>query len=124
MEPVDQKLVSSWYDVQSVPQTFVQPPEKWPGKDIDVPLCKNIPVVDLRGPDWSRTIEQISEAIQEFGFFQVQKRKKNKKNHAPSSILVFYTSFILLFTFKFGHMRIRTSYKFSITEQTIVYNIV
>ncbi|XP_068323291.1 hyoscyamine 6-dioxygenase-like [Pyrus communis] len=79
MEPVDQKLVSSWYDVQSVPQTFVQPPEKWPGKDIDVPLCKNIPVVDLRGPGWSRTIEQISEAIQEFGFFQVINHGVSKK---------------------------------------------
>ncbi|PQQ17827.1 hyoscyamine 6-dioxygenase [Prunus yedoensis var. nudiflora] len=67
---LDQKLVSSWFDVQSVPQTYVHPPEKRPGK-LNVPLCKKIPVVDLGSHDRRDTIHRISKASEEFGFFQV-----------------------------------------------------
>ncbi|KAK9945098.1 hypothetical protein M0R45_010629 [Rubus argutus] len=72
METVlDQKLVSSWFDVhQSVPETYVFPPEKRPGK-LNVPLCKSIPVVDLASYDHRDTIQQIFKASQDYGFFQV-----------------------------------------------------
>lgn len=72
METVlDQKLVSSWFDVhQSVPETYVFPPEKRPGK-LNVPLCKSIPVVDLASYDRRDTIQQIFKASQDYGFFQV-----------------------------------------------------
>ncbi|KAL6208742.1 hypothetical protein ACLB2K_019687 [Fragaria x ananassa] len=78
---LDQKLVSSWFDVhQSVPQTYVFPPEKRPGK-LKVSLCKSIPVVDLGSHDRRDTIQQIFKASQDFGFFQVI-------NHGVSNKLI------------------------------------
>ncbi|KAM1153215.1 hypothetical protein FF1_035703 [Malus domestica] len=79
METFDQKLASSWFDVQSVPQTYVHPPEKRPGNTVGVPPCKNIPVVDLGNDDRSHTIQQISKASQDFGFFQVINHGVSKK---------------------------------------------
>ncbi|KAA8543360.1 hypothetical protein F0562_021145 [Nyssa sinensis] len=69
----DQKIASSWFNVQSVPETYRFPPERRPGKLI-VPLCKTIPVINLEkatGVDRIHIIQQISEASQTLGFFQV-----------------------------------------------------
>ncbi|XP_050363392.1 hyoscyamine 6-dioxygenase-like [Argentina anserina] len=78
---LDQKLVSSWFDVhQSVPETYVFPPEKRPGK-LKVPVCKSIPVIDLGSHDRRDTIQQICKASQDFGFFQVI-------NHGVSNKLI------------------------------------
>lgn len=87
---LDQKLVSSWFDVQSVPQTYVHPPEKRPGK-LNVPLCNNIPVVDLGSHDRRDTIHRISKASEEFGFFQVQDQSPSTALHL--SYLVIYINF-------------------------------
>ncbi|KAA8550762.1 hypothetical protein F0562_002446 [Nyssa sinensis] len=68
-----ENLVSSWFNVQSLPENYVFPPDKRPGK-LSVPLCKIIPVIDLGNAvdhDRSNTIQQILKASQEFGFFQV-----------------------------------------------------
>ncbi|XP_059663747.1 hyoscyamine 6-dioxygenase-like [Cornus florida] len=69
-----EKLVSNWYStVQSLPESYVLPPDQRPGKLI-VPLCKTIPVIDLGkavGHDQSNIVQQILDASQEFGFFQV-----------------------------------------------------
>lgn len=90
---LDQKLVSSWFDVQSVPQTYVHPPEKRPGK-LNVPLCNNIPVVDLGSHDRRDTIHRISKASEEFGFFQVQ-------DQSPSTALhLFYLVIYINFKFR------------------------
>ncbi|CAK9140633.1 unnamed protein product [Ilex paraguariensis] len=65
--------VSSCLDVQSVPESYIFPPETRPGK-LTVPLCKTNPVIDLgKAVGQARTdiIQQISEACQRFGFFQV-----------------------------------------------------
>ncbi|XP_059660366.1 protein DOWNY MILDEW RESISTANCE 6-like isoform X2 [Cornus florida] len=78
-----EKLVSNWYSVQSLPETYVFPPDQRPGKLI-VPLCKTIPVIDLgkaEDHDQSDIVQQILNASQEFGFFQVI-------NHGVSENLV------------------------------------
>ncbi|EEF30009.1 hyoscyamine 6-dioxygenase [Ricinus communis] len=62
-----EKLVSSWCNVQSLPDNYVFPPEKRPGINI-VPLCNTIPVIDLEASDAALN---ILKASQEFGFFQV-----------------------------------------------------
>ncbi|KAM4077435.1 hypothetical protein ACJW30_12G137600 [Castanea mollissima] len=63
-------LVSSWYNNRSLPESYILPPERRLGNLI-VPLANNIPVIDLGGHDQTDIIQQILEASQEFGFFQV-----------------------------------------------------
>ncbi|KAK7316270.1 hypothetical protein VNO77_35180 [Canavalia gladiata] len=71
MESLDEMLVSSWYDVHSsVPPSYVQPPERRPGKVINS-SDKAIPVIDLGGHDRLHTTKQILKASQDYGFFQV-----------------------------------------------------
>ena len=67
---VMEHLVSSWCNDRSLPESYILPPEKRPGK-LTVPLANNIPVIDLGGHDQTDIIQQIFEASQEFGFFQV-----------------------------------------------------
>ncbi|XP_030935951.1 hyoscyamine 6-dioxygenase-like [Quercus lobata] len=61
-------LVSSWYNDRSLPESYILPPEDRPGM---LPLGKNIPVVDLGAHDQTDILQQILEASQEFGMFQV-----------------------------------------------------
>lgn len=71
METMDQRLVSTWSNVNSsVPLSFVQPPECRPGK-VTNPSTKTIPLIDLGGHDDAHTISQVIKASQEYGFFQV-----------------------------------------------------
>ena len=63
-------LVSSWCNDRSLPESYILPPEKRPGK-LTVPLANKIPVIDLGGHDQTDIIQQIFEASLEFGFFQV-----------------------------------------------------
>lgn len=71
METMDQRLVSTWSNVNSsVPLSFVQPPECRPGK-VTNPSTKTIPLIDLGGHDHAHTISQVLKASQEYGFFQV-----------------------------------------------------
>ncbi|KAH6819103.1 hypothetical protein C2S51_002706 [Perilla frutescens var. frutescens] len=67
-------LMSNWANpVQSLPEKYIFPPEKRPGTHV-FPVINNIPVVDLRNldsHDRSQIIQQIFDASQEFGFFQV-----------------------------------------------------
>ncbi|XP_031265726.1 LOW QUALITY PROTEIN: hyoscyamine 6-dioxygenase-like [Pistacia vera] len=66
-----EKLVSSWFEVELLPEPYVFPPEKRPGK-VSFPLGKSIPVLDLGSSnDQNETIQQIMKASEEFGFFQV-----------------------------------------------------
>ena len=70
-----EKLVSSWYNVQPLPDNYILPPDARPGK-LDVPLCTNIPVIDMGGAeaeahDRASIIQQMLNASEEFGFFQV-----------------------------------------------------
>ncbi|KAK9993377.1 hypothetical protein SO802_023080 [Lithocarpus litseifolius] len=67
---VMEHLVSSWCNDRSLPESYILPPEKRPEK-LTVPLANNIPVIDLGGHDQTDLIQQILEACQEFGFFQV-----------------------------------------------------
>ncbi|XP_050907534.1 hyoscyamine 6-dioxygenase [Lathyrus oleraceus] len=81
METMDQRLVSTWSNVNSsVPLSFVQPPECRPGK-VTNPSTKTIPLIDLGGHDHAHTISQVLKASQEYGFFQVI-------NHGVSKDLV------------------------------------
>ncbi|KAK9945093.1 hypothetical protein M0R45_010624 [Rubus argutus] len=71
-----EKLVSSWYNVvQPLPETYIFPLDARPGKLSTAPSISNysIPVIDLgsQGHDRDQIIQQILEASQEFGFFQV-----------------------------------------------------
>lgn len=69
-----EKLVSNWFNVRSVPEDYIFPPETRPG-DIHVHVGEGITVIDLgevEGGDRTLTIQKILKASQEFGFFQVQ----------------------------------------------------
>ncbi|KAF3965374.1 hypothetical protein ACB098_12G139600 [Castanea mollissima] len=61
-------LVSSWCNDRSLPESYILPLEDRPGM---LPLGKNIPVVDLGAHDQTDILQQILEASQEFGMFQV-----------------------------------------------------
>ncbi|XAR73594.1 Hyoscyamine (6S)-dioxygenase [Bertholletia excelsa] len=66
-------LMTDWPRIESVPERFVLPPERRPGK-INAFLSKNIPVIDLQkasGHDRAEIIQQILKAGQDFGLFQV-----------------------------------------------------
>lgn len=67
-----EKLISNRKDLKFVPQSYILPPESRPGND-KVPLCESMPVIDLKefGQDPTKLVQQIIEACQEFGFFQV-----------------------------------------------------
>ncbi|KAI7982196.1 Hyoscyamine 6-dioxygenase [Camellia lanceoleosa] len=68
-----EKLVSSWFSIQTMPEDYIFPPDIRPGKLI-VPLCKTIPVIDLsmaEARDRNSIIKKVLNASQEFGFFQV-----------------------------------------------------
>ncbi|KAI5680104.1 hypothetical protein M9H77_01331 [Catharanthus roseus] len=70
----EKKLVSSWYNDKSLPQDCIFPPDKRSGKDHAAAPCNSIPVIDLGKADyddWNHIIQQILDASQEFGFFQV-----------------------------------------------------
>ncbi|GFP99597.1 hyoscyamine 6-dioxygenase [Phtheirospermum japonicum] len=67
-------LMSNWSNlVQSVPENYIIPPDKRPGKHV-FPVLNDVPVIDLgksEGHDRAEIIQQILNASQEFGFFQV-----------------------------------------------------
>lgn len=70
-------LLSSWSrEVQSVPANYVFPKDKRPGGDIEVPVCKDLPVIDLSQMDGIdhrvKIVQQIMKANRDFGMFQVQ----------------------------------------------------
>lgn len=64
--------MSNWKNVESVPKSFVFPPDRRPGNN-PVPISKDIPVIDLGNISNHEveTIQQILQASQEFGIFQV-----------------------------------------------------
>ncbi|XWS36412.1 hypothetical protein CRYUN_Cryun20dG0083500 [Craigia yunnanensis] len=64
------ELLSSWCYDGSLPESYVMPPERKPGKLV-VPLGKFIPVIDLESNDRNEIIQQILKAGKEYGFFQV-----------------------------------------------------
>lgn len=68
-----EKLVSSWSSVQNLPEDYIFPVEQRPGEEFSVPVCKAIPVIDLGEASHDRAgiIQQIINASQDFGFFQV-----------------------------------------------------
>ncbi|KAK8532496.1 hypothetical protein V6N13_131818 [Hibiscus sabdariffa] len=63
------KLLSSWYKDQSLPESYIFPPDERPGKHL-VPICNTVPVIDL-GDDRNHLVHQILKASQDFGLFQV-----------------------------------------------------
>ncbi|KAL8093012.1 hyoscyamine 6-dioxygenase-like [Apium graveolens] len=65
-------LMSNWKNVESVPKSFIFPPDRRPGNN-PVLISKDIPVIDLGNfsNHGVETIQQILEASQEYGIFQV-----------------------------------------------------
>ncbi|KGN44748.1 hyoscyamine 6-dioxygenase [Cucumis sativus] len=72
------KFVSNWETVESVPESYVYPPEKRPG-NIVVPMAKAIPVIDLSIRDRTLLVRKILDASKEFGFFQIINHGVSKK---------------------------------------------
>lgn len=66
-------LVSTWSKTtQILPENYVFPVSQRPGS-VEVPLCQNIPLIDLsESQSQNQTIQEILHACQEFGFFQVR----------------------------------------------------
>ncbi|XP_074287570.1 hyoscyamine 6-dioxygenase-like [Silene latifolia] len=67
------KLVSTWADGKTLPDNYVFPPGKRPGDHV-VPTSQSIPVIDFsksKHQDRNYIVQQIVQASQHFGFFQV-----------------------------------------------------
>ncbi|XP_038684929.1 protein DMR6-LIKE OXYGENASE 2-like [Tripterygium wilfordii] len=65
-----------------VPSNYIRPPSDRPKLDEVVSLDESIPLIDLQdlnGPNRSKIIEEIGQACQNYGFFQV-------KNHGISDV--------------------------------------
>lgn len=71
---MEKQQVFGGFKVQTVPTDYSFPQEDRPGK-LPIPVCKTIPVVDLqkatRSSEKISIVQQIIEAGQEYGFFQV-----------------------------------------------------
>uniref|UniRef100_A0A7C9AMP4 6-beta-hydroxyhyoscyamine epoxidase n=1 Tax=Opuntia streptacantha TaxID=393608 RepID=A0A7C9AMP4_OPUST len=68
-----EKFVSSWSNGTILPESYIFPPGKRPGKQV-VPLYDSVPVIDLGkadGDDHENIVHQIIEAAREYGFLQV-----------------------------------------------------
>ncbi|KAL8250036.1 hypothetical protein R6Q59_033729 [Mikania micrantha] len=66
-------LISNWSNVQSLPESFIFPPEQRPGNH-KISASTDIPIIDLErinGPERSQIIQQVIKASQDFGLFQV-----------------------------------------------------
>lgn len=60
---------------KSLPQDYIFPSDKRPGKDHEAAPCNTIPVIDLRkadGGDWNDIIQQILEALPGYTFKNTQ----------------------------------------------------
>ncbi|CAI9107662.1 OLC1v1007071C1 [Oldenlandia corymbosa var. corymbosa] len=73
----EEEQVLRWFNVESVPADYRFSMENRPGQ-LPIPICETIPVIDLqKAADSSSTsdklsiIQQIIEASQEYGLFQV-----------------------------------------------------
>ncbi|XP_073012104.1 2'-deoxymugineic-acid 2'-dioxygenase-like [Typha latifolia] len=69
-----EKLLSNGAGYQTVPERFIFPLEKRPGKEVNLSIT--LPVINLRGGevngvDHNEIVQEIMEAGKAFGFFQV-----------------------------------------------------
>ncbi|CAI9288452.1 unnamed protein product [Lactuca saligna] len=79
-------LTSNWSNIQSLPESYVFPPERRPGTN-NIPASKDIPIIDLEkiyGPERYEIVQHIIKASQDFGLFQVI-------NHGVSRDLMYQT---------------------------------
>lgn len=76
-------MASRWFNVQDVAPDYTFPPENRPGQ-LPFPTWDTIPVVDLQNPIRNDMIQQILDAGQTCGFFQVI-------NHGVSKEVVKHT---------------------------------
>lgn len=92
-----EKLVSSWFTDTSLPQDYIFPSDKRPGKDHAAAPCNTIPVIDLGkadGGDRNDIIQQILEASQDFGFFQVIFSRIHKLSFLIYTLLFLFSTFL------------------------------
>ncbi|KAI3676457.1 hypothetical protein L1987_86066 [Smallanthus sonchifolius] len=86
-------LISNWSGVQSLPETYIFPPERRPGNH-KIPTSKDIPIIDLEtidGPKRAQTIQQVIKASQDFGLFQVINHGVSRELMDETMVLI-YTS--------------------------------
>lgn len=62
-------FVSNWEGVESVPESYVCPPEERPG----VAVKTTMPVLDFAAHNRSVLFQKILDSTHEFGVFQVSK---------------------------------------------------
>ncbi|KAL8101167.1 hyoscyamine 6-dioxygenase-like [Apium graveolens] len=63
------KYALNWFNVPSVPKSYVLPEKDRPGEL--PPVCHTLPVIDLGKRIEAETVQHIINASREFGFFQV-----------------------------------------------------
>lgn len=62
-------LMSNWSKIQSLPENYIFPADRRPGKHI-FPVYKDVPIIDLQKAR-PQLVQDILKASQDFGFFQV-----------------------------------------------------
>nr|XP_043633228.1 flavanone 3-dioxygenase 2-like [Erigeron canadensis] len=56
--------------IQTLPKNYIFPVESRPG-EVAIPFCDALPMIDLLACDWDNAVQQVLEACQEFGIFQL-----------------------------------------------------
>lgn len=64
------KQISSWFNVQNVPESYIFPEEDRPGS-VPIPICDAIPVIDLGKSTSREKVQEIMKACREFRLFHV-----------------------------------------------------
>ncbi|XP_047339426.1 hyoscyamine 6-dioxygenase-like [Impatiens glandulifera] len=106
-------LLSSWSkDLQSVPESFIFPPDQRPSSDLVSEF--NNPFVDLNNCDQFETIHKILEAGKDLGFFQVI-------NHGVSENVVHETREVVKEFFAMPCEVQRRSFKVDATKRCRLY---
>ncbi|XP_059656353.1 protein DOWNY MILDEW RESISTANCE 6-like [Cornus florida] len=67
---MDTKVISTGIRYSSLPESYIRPESERP-KLSEVSDCENVPIIDLGCGDRDLIVQQIGDACQQYGFFQV-----------------------------------------------------
>jgi hypothetical protein len=67
---MDTKVISSGVHYTNLPASYVRPESERPRLS-EVSTCEDVPVIDLGCQDRNQIVQQVGDACEHYGFFQV-----------------------------------------------------